>query len=277
MTKFHDLVKTRKPVIACVHLPALPGAPAYEGDMTFIYERALEEALLFEQHGIDALIIENFRDKPFYPDRVPPETIASIAAVGREIVNAVSIPVGINVLRNDAHAAIAIATAIEAQFIRVNIHMNAVVSDQGIIQGLSHKTLRLRPYLKSNVLIFADVGVKHAAPLAFRGLAIETKDLCERGLVDAVIVSGELTGAETSTADLEIVKQHATVPVLIGCGINPHNLHSFAKADGFIVGSYFKENGQANNVITKERIEKLMSSAGKNITLPDMPKDQIAS
>jgi hypothetical protein len=263
MPTFHELFSTGKPVIACIHLPALPGAPTYDGNMTSIYEQALEEAAIFERQGVDALIIENFRDKPFYPNRVPPETIASIAAVSREIANAVSMPIGINVLRNDAYAAMAIATAIKAQFIRVNIHMNAVVSEQGIIQGESHNTLRLRQHLKSNVLIFADVGVKHAAPLACRGLAIETKDLCDRGLADAIIVSGELTGAETNISDLEIVKQHSTVPVLIGSGITPDNLRSFAQADGFIVGSYFKKNGYANNSIAEERVEKLLASASR--------------
>ena len=78
--------------------------------------------------------------------------------------------------------------------------MNAVVSEQGIIQGASHRTLRLRSALKSEVLIFADVGVKHAAPLADRGLPIETRDLTERGLADAIIVSGEMTGEEAKAS-----------------------------------------------------------------------------
>ena len=263
MPSFHELFPKRKPIIACIHLPALLGAPTYEGDMDSVYQQAIEEAMFFERKGVDALIVENFRDKPFYPNRVPPETIASLAAVGRELVKTVSIPVGINVLRNDAHAAMAIATAVKAQFIRINVHMSAVVSEQGVIQGDSHHTLRLRHHLKSNVLIFADVGVKHAAPLAFRGLAIETKDLCDRGLVDAVIVSGDLTGAETSVSDLETVKQHSIVPVLIGSGVGPDNLPSLARADGFIVGSYFKENGHANNSIDEKRVDKLLTSASK--------------
>ncbi len=259
MTTFQKLFSKRNPIIACIHLPALPGAPLYAGDMDAIYDAAITEAKIFSEHGVDALIVENFRDKPFYPNQVPAETIASLAAVGREIIKAVSIPVGVNVLRNDAHAAMAIATAIQAQFIRVNIHMNAVVSEQGIIQGKSHETLRLREHLKSNVLIFADVGVKHAAQLAPRGLATETKDLCERGLADAIIVSGELTGSATSVSDLETVKQHSTVPVLIGSGVTPGNLKSLHQADGFIIGSYFKKNGNANNEIEIARVEKLLS------------------
>lgn len=263
MMKFKQLFATEKPVIACIHLPALPGSPLYEGNMDLIYESALKEAITFEQQGVDALIIENFRDKPFYPTQVPPETIASMAAIGREIVKVTSLPTGINVLRNDAHAALAIATAIKAQFIRINVHMNVVVSDQGIIQGNSYHTLRIRQNLKSNVLIFADVRVKHASPLVARSLAIETEDLCERGLVDALIVSGALTGKEANVKDLDTVKDHSSVPVLIGSGITPNNLHMFPRADGFIVGSYFKQDGKADNYIVADKIKELMTSVVK--------------
>jgi membrane complex biogenesis BtpA family protein len=258
--RFTSLFPVKKPLIGCLHLLPLPGAPRYQGDMADIYRHALEELEIFKQHKLDGVIIENFRDKPFFPSRVPAETIAALAAVGREIVKAADMPVGINVLRNDAESAIAIATAIEAQFIRVNVHMNAVVSEQGIIEGLSHLTVRLRTNLRSEVLIFADVGVKHAAPLASRGLVIETKDLTERGLADAIIVSGELTGSETNADDVEIVKRNTSAPVLIGSGTTPENIHKiYERADGFIVGSYFKSDGIGNNLVDPERVSAFCS------------------
>ncbi len=149
----------------------------------------------------------------------------------------------------------------QADFIRVNVHMNAVVSEQGIIEGVSHETLRLRAKLKSNVLIFADVGVKHAAPLASRGLAIESKDLCNRGLADAIIVSGELTGSETSPEALEQVKASVDVPILIGSGATPQNLHKiYNNADGIIVGSYFKDNGIGENQVEEQRVVAFMQA-----------------
>ena len=256
---FQDLFGRKKPVIACVHLPALPGAPRYSGDMRAVYETALTEADIFRRRGVDGLIVENFHDKPFYPGRVPAETVASLAAVTREIVRATALPVGVNVLRNDALAAIAVAAAAEAHFIRVNVHMGAVVSEQGLIQGLSHATLRLRAALHSNALIFADVGVKHAAPLAGRGLAAETRDLAERGLADAVIVSGARTGAETKPEDIDIVAAHTRLPILIGSGVTPANLGKiFAKADGFIVGSYFKKDGLGENRVEAKRVSAFM-------------------
>ena len=254
--KFKELFKAPKPLIACIHLMPLPGSPRYGGRMREVYDTALSEVETFKRHSVDGLIVENFRDKPFYPDKIPAETIAALAALTREVVRAAPVPVGVNALRNDAQAAVAIATAAEAHFIRVNVHMNAVVSEQGIIQGESHHTLRLRAALRSEVLIFADVGVKHAAPLADRGLAIETKDLADRGLADAIIVSGELTGAATKMEDVDMVRRNTDIPILIGSGATPENLHRvYSKVDGFIVGSYFKEDGKADNLIDEKRVK----------------------
>src|SRR5262249_2579687 len=211
----------------------------------------------FARYAVDGLIVENFRDMPFYPRELPAETLAALAAVTREIVKAVQVPVGVNALRNDAQAAMAIATATEADFMRINVHMGAVVPEPGIIKGTSHSTLRLRAALRSHVLIFADAGVKHATPLvAARGLATETRDLTERGLVDAIIVSGEYTGEATRPEDIDLVRQHTTLPVLVGSGVTPANLpHLCAKVDGLIVGSYFKKDGRADNLVEEARVK----------------------
>ena len=164
----------------------------------------------------------------------------------------------------------AIATAAEAAFIRVNVHMGTVVSDQGIMQGDSHATLRLRAALSSYVLIFADAGVKHATPLADRGLATEARDLTERGLVDAIIVSGDYTGAPTSPEDIAMVRQHTTLPILIGSGATPDNLpYVYAQVDGLIVGSYFKKDGRAENLVEEARVKKFTDPAAS--TAPCIP------
>jgi membrane complex biogenesis BtpA family protein len=253
---FQSLFPAPKPLIACIHLLPLPGSPRYQGTMEAVYDTALAEVAIFQRYPIDGLIVENYRDAPFYPRSLPPETVAALAAVTREVVRVAHVPVGVNALRNDAQAALAIATATEAAFIRVNVHMGVVTSDQGIIQGMSHETLRLRAALRSSVLIFADVGVKHATPLGTRGLVLETRDLSERGLVDALIVSGVWTGAETSPDDIALVRQHTTLPVLLGSGATPENLHCvYNQVDGLIVGSTFKQAGQAENMVEEARVK----------------------
>jgi len=254
---FRDLFTSPKPLIACIHLMPLPGSPCYAGSMREVYDTALAEAAIFARYAVDGLMVENFRDVPFYPHALPAESIAALTAVTREIVRVAQVPVGVNALRNDAQAAMAIATATEADFIRVNVHMGTVVSDQGLLAGASHATLRLRAALRSRVLIFADAGVKHATPLADRGLATETRDLTERGLADAIIVSGDYTGAPTSPEDIAIVRQHTTLPILVGYGATPDNLpHLYTQVDGLIVGSYFKEEGKAENLVEEARVKK---------------------
>lgn len=254
--KFRDLFQSKKPLIACIHLMPLPGSPRYDGNMGVVYKTALAEVEIFSRFPIDGFIVENFRDMPFYPENLPAETVAAMASVTREIVRATRVPVGVNVLRNDAQAALAIATATEADFIRVNVHLDAVVSDQGILQGAAHKTLRLRAALHSNVLIFADAAVKHAAPLGHRGLALETRDLAERGLVDAIIVSGDYTGGETRIEDIDIVRENTALPILIGSGTTLENLPNiYPKVDGLIVGSTFKKAGIAENRVDEKRVK----------------------
>lgn len=260
---FKDLFAARKPLIACIHLMPLPGSPRYGGSMREVYDIALSEASILKRYGVDGLIVENFRDIPFYPNKIPPETIAALTVVTREIVRMAEIPVGVNALRNDAAAALASAVAAEADFIRVNVHMHVVVSDQGILQGASHETLRLRAALRSNVLILADVGVKHATPLGDRSLAVETRDLTERGLVDALIVSGEYTGSPTKLEDIDTVRQHTSLPILIGSGATSENLHTvYSKVDGLIVGSYFKKAGKADHFLEEVRVKIFTDTMG---------------
>lgn len=258
---FNDVFGEKPCLIGCIHLAALPGSPRYAGSMSDVYQQALEEAEIYRRSGIDGLIVENFRDRPFYPDRVPPETVAAIATVTREIVSAVKLPIGVNVLRNDAEAALAIAVAAKAHFIRINVHMGAVVSEQGIIQGRAHETLRRREALKAKVLIFSDVGVKHSSPLASRGLATEAYDATERGFADALIVSGEITGREVNMQDVEAVHGASKLPLFIGSGANPENIGKLAgKVRGVIVGTYCKTDGESENLVDEARVRRMVEA-----------------
>ena len=259
MMTFSDIFPDRKPVIGCIHLLSLPGSPRYSGDLKKIFATALAEAEIYKLNGLDGLIIENFRDHPFYPGALPPETVAAMAAIAREVVNSFDGPVGINALRNDAEAAMAIATASGADFIRVNVHTGAAVTDQGVIEGKAHETLRLRKNLHSEVLVFADVHVKHASPLGNRSIEQETIENTERGMANGLIVSGTGTGMETALADVKVVKQNSHLPVLIGSGTTIDNIHELhLLADGFIVGSFFKKDGKAVNEVDPDRVKKFM-------------------
>lgn len=264
MKTFKDIFSHPYTIIGCVHLQALPGSPGYEGDLEGIYRRAVKEAILLEEGGVDGIIVENFGDAPFYPDAVPGITISSMTVAIDRIIRKVSIPVGVNVLRNDATSAISIAKATDASFVRINIHMHAMLTDQGLIQGKSYETLRLKDALHSDTRILADINVKHAQSLVQPDLIQWTHDLQNRGKVDAIIVSGSGTGLEVDINELKLIHQHAEVPVLIGSGFTPKNAPTFFKySQGAIVGSYFKESGMVTNDIDSERIEEVIKSVGR--------------
>src|SRR5689334_14158962 len=187
-----------KIVIGMLHVPALPGATLYRGDLGAIRGAMLRDADALASGGVHGLMIENFGDVPFYPERVPVCVVAHLTALAVEVRrNHPQLPLGINVLRNDGRSALAVAHASGASYIRVNVLCGARVTDQGVIQGIAHELLRDRAILgmgAESIRIFADVDVKHSAPLASRPIQDEVDDLLERALADAVIVSGAGTG-----------------------------------------------------------------------------------
>jgi membrane complex biogenesis BtpA family protein len=185
-----------------------------------------------------------------------------MTALGVEVKRQFNRPLGINVLRNDAESALAIAAAVSAEFIRVNVHVAARVTDQGLLEGTAHRTLRYRKLLGSNTKIFADVDVKHSAPVAARDLRVEVEELVGRGCADAVIVTGSATGAETSMEDLKIVESASgSAHVIAGSGIDAQNIAATLRvADGVIVGTSLKRGGLTVNPVDPDRVRGLMEA-----------------
>lgn len=269
VNRFQQIFKTQRPLIGMLHLPALPGSPHYTGNMQAVIDAALRDAQILDDAGFAGLIIENLGDAPYYPDHVPAETVAAMSVVAAHVRQQTKLPIGVNVLRNDAQSAIAIAVAAKLQFIRVNVLTGTSVTDQGLISGQAHLVARKRQQLRAEqVLIFADVRVKHAAPLVARELAQEIDDLYERALADAIIVSGTGSGKPVDPAFLREVKKIAGArPVLIGSGLNLENATDlFSFADGAIIGSALKIDGQIHHRVDEKRARNLMEIVGANMT-----------
>jgi membrane complex biogenesis BtpA family protein len=210
-------------------------------------------------------MLENYGDVPFYPTRVPSHVVAQMTAVASEVRRAFpTLPLGINVLRNDGQSALAVAHAVGASFIRVNVLCGARVTDQGLIEGIAHDLLRERAALGAAkvVRIFADVDVKHSAPLAPRPLEVEISDTLDRGLADALIVSGTGTGQATDPGQVEAARRAAggAAPVFVGSGVTAQTLPDYLPyADGFIIGSAFKRDGDARQPVDPARVRELMA------------------
>ena len=253
------LADGRKTLIGVVHLKPLPGSPRFRGDFSAILSHAVKDALAYEKGGADALCIENFGDVPFTKGSVAPETVASMTASGRAIREAVRLPIGFNVLRNDPHAALALCATCDGSFIRVNVHTGAMLTDQGIIEGNAYETLRYRERLCPDVHIFADVHVKHAMPLGNWAIEDSARDTVERGLADALIISGTGTGRPADLTDAQRVRSACPDSrILVGSGISLANVNEFLPlADGFIVGTSLKAGGNVANPVDAKRVAAL--------------------
>ena len=188
-----------------------------------------------------------------------------MAVVAGEVRRATSIPMGINVLRNDSRAALGLAAILGAPFIRVNVLLGAMITDQGIVQGQAHHLLRRRSALGASTRIFADVMVKHARPLMQQDVKLAAKELIGRGLADALIVTGQATGSHPQMAELKEVKGAVEdAPVLVGSGVNPENVAKMlAVADGAIVGTALKKDEQTENEVDIQRVKALLNSLGR--------------
>jgi membrane complex biogenesis BtpA family protein len=252
----------RKTLIGVVHLKPLPGSPRWDGNLQALIDFAVADAKAYERGGAHAIFVENFGDVPFTKTNVGPETIAAMTAAGCAIRAAVKLPIGFNVLRNDAQAALALCAACDGDFIRVNVHTGAMLTDQGLIEGDAFNTVRYRDRIRPGAEIFADVHVKHAVPLGDWTLEDSAHDTVERGLADALIVSGVGTGQAADLADVELVRRACpNTKLLLGSGVNVANVKDYLRfADGVIVGSSLKKDGKLANPVDPKRVAALVKA-----------------
>lgn len=269
------IFKTATPVIGVVHLLPLPTSPKWGGDLQRVIDRAEQEATALASGGVHGIIVENFFDAPFPKDRVDPSVVSAMSLIVQRLQQLVAVPIGINVLRNDARSALAIATCVNAQFIRVNVLTGVMATDQGLIEGCAYELLRYRRELGSQVNILADVLVKHARPLGSPNLTTAVQETIDRGLADGIILSGWATGSPPSLEDLELAKAAARdVPVFIGSGANWENISKLIQsADGVIVASSLKRKGDIQQPIDPIRVRQFVESMAAGVSIREAASD----
>jgi membrane complex biogenesis BtpA family protein len=257
-----QIFNTTQPIIGVVHLLPLPTSARWGGSLSAVIDRAEQEAVALVSGGVNGIIIENFFDAPFPKSQVDPAVVSAMTTIVLRLMELVSIPIGINVLRNDSLSGMAIATCTGSAFIRVNVLSGVMATDQGLIEGCAHELLRYRRELGSNVKIMADVLVKHASPLGSANLTTAVQETIERGLADAVIISGAATGTPPSLADLQLAKAAAgNTPVIIGSGADCDNITTLIQAaDGAIVSSSLKRQGKIENSIDPIRVSQFVEA-----------------
>ncbi len=262
-----EIFGVEKPVIGMVHLWPLPGAPGYTGyGMDYVIERALEDARTLVRGGVDGLMVENMWDLPYYVGRdVPPEEMTAQAVAARAVVEEVKVPVGINVVHNGGVVTLSIAVAAGARFIRVCLLTGAQVWDTGELDhGCAADLMRKRKELYAeHIKIFADVDKKHS--VRFPGIDLATHiEWTEFYGADAIIVSGKMTGSAPDVEKVKRARELATRPVLLGSGTTEENIVEFLRwADGAIVGSSLKVDGDPTNPVDLERVQRYMEAVNR--------------
>ncbi len=255
-----EIFGVEKPVIGVIHLDPLPGSPGMRR-FEDVLRKAVLDGMILEEGGVDGLIVENFGDAPYVKDRVGYEVVACMTTIVKELTLSTSLPIGVNVLRNAVEAAIAVAYAGGARFVRANVWMGVYATGEGLLEGVAGRALRYRRAIGADeIRVFADFRVKHAAPLVARELEVEVKEYVERGGADVLIVTGAMTGQPPSVRYVERVKKAAEdFPVLVGSGVTAENVGEFLRvADGVIVASYFKA---PDGRIELENVRRLVEAA----------------
>lgn len=248
-------------IIGAVHVHALPGAAGYGGDIDAVIEAALSDALAYKQGGVDAVIVENMHDVPFFKGFVHPETTAAMAVVARAVKKEVGLPTGIQILAGANVEALGAAVAANADFLRVEGFVYAHVADEGIHESCAASLVRKRAELKAeHIKIFADIKKKHSAHAVTSDVDIvQTAHDAEFFRADGVIVTGTCTGAACDPEDLRYVRAAVKCAVLVGSGVTKENVeHVLPYADALIVGTSLKRDHRWQNGVDADRVRALM-------------------
>jgi membrane complex biogenesis BtpA family protein len=248
-SKRRQLFERQGTLIGMVHVGALPGTPHAHESLADVVARSVTDAQRLIDAGFEALIVENMHDRPYLRGAVGPEIVAALTRVTlavREL--APTLPLGVQVLAGANEAALAVALACDADFVRVEGFVFAAVADEGLFdEAAAGPLLRYRRAIDAQgISIFADIKKKHSAHALTADVALdETARAAFFCGADGVIITGVATGSPAVPQDVADVRRAVgDATVLVGSGVTPQNAASFvADSDGLIIGSSVKQGG----------------------------------
>ncbi|EPX87161.1 membrane complex biogenesis protein, BtpA family [Rubellimicrobium thermophilum DSM 16684] len=257
--RFRRIFGPHKPVIAMVHLAALPGAPLHGGDLEAIVEGARADLHALQAAGVDAVMFGNENDRPyeFEVDRASTATMAYV--IGR-LRGEITVPFGVDVLW-DPMSTVALAAATGAAFMR-EIFTGSYASDMGPWTPDAGRAMRYRNRLgRADCAMLFNISAEFADSLDRRPLPDRARSAVFSSIPDAVLVSGQITGEAARMEDLEAVKRAVRdVPVLANTGVRHDTVADVLRiADGCIVGSALKIDGHTWNPVDPDRARAFMA------------------
>jgi membrane complex biogenesis BtpA family protein len=254
---------SRKPVIAMAHLPSLPGTPGYDvaggiAKITDVVERDLEHLLV---DGVDAVMFCNEGDRP-YQLHAGPEIVATMAAVVAKLAPT-DRPFGVDVLWDPA-AALGLAVGTGAAFLR-EVISGTYESDMGLWQPDAASLGRERSRLRAEEIeLWFNITPEYARRLSDRPLGDVARSVLQSCLPDVILVSGPMAGVEPDISLVEEAKEAVGdgVKVYVNTGVKSHTVEKFLSvADGVIVGSDFKVDGNTWNPVDPARVDRFLQAA----------------
>ncbi len=256
--------RDRDILIGMVHIHALPGTPASNAAPTSILEQAVEEAMVLERAGFDAIAIENMHDTPYLLREVGPEVVACMTAACAAVRRAVEIPIGVQILAGANRAAMAVAHAAGAQFIRAEGFCFASVADEGVMRTAdAGPLLRYRRSIDADhIAVLADVRKKHCSHALTADLSIAdwVHGAAFMG-ADGVIVTGEATGEPTDLREAAEAVEASELPVFVGSGVRDDTVRATLEiAHGAIVGSALKRGNDWRQPVDPQRAASLVNN-----------------
>lgn len=258
---WNEMFKDNKSIIGMIHVPALPGTPLNKFSINQIIEMVLKEAEIYQASGIDSIMLENMHDVPYLNRQVGPEIISSMTVVTQEVRRICSLPLGIQILAGANQEALAVALAVGLNYIRAEGFVFSHVADEGLMNACAGELLRYRKNIGAeHIAVLTDIKKKHSSHAITSDVDIaETAKAAEFFLSDGLIITGESTGKEAQLSEVKSVKDKCSLPVIIGSGITLDNIEKYYPyADGFIIGSWFKEEGKWNHPLSSKRVQEFM-------------------
>ena len=259
MKKTRELPKNAFNFIAMIHVLPLCGSPGFSWSPKKTITRALEELEVYKAGNADAVMLENMHDRPYTLPPLDRNTVLAMMDVAAQVRENTDLPIGIQMLEGANMEALEIATSCRLDFIRVEGFTYAHVGGAGLVNACAGPLLRKRAELDaSHIKIFADVKKKHCAHALTSDLSIgDIVKQSEFFLADGIIITGKFTGEPADVEDLDAARDATDLPILIGSGITPENVSEYTQADGYIVGTYLKQDGIWSNPVDPERVQRM--------------------
>ena len=251
-----------KPVIAMLHLPGLPGRPLHDraGGLEAAVEAVARDLHALQSAGVDGLLFCNEADLP-YQLRVGPEITAGMASVVGQLRAELRAPFGVNLLW-DPIASLAVARSTGARFIR-EVLTGVYESDLGMIEPKIGEITGYRTSIGADdIALFDNIAPEFASAIGRRGVVERARGAAFLGM-DAILISGPAAGVPFEMSDLRLAKEAAPdVPIIANTGVSAERIGEiFAVADGVIVGTSLKVDGDTWNPVDPERAQRLMEAA----------------